>query len=486
MSCTDQLREARSYAHLQGWTIAGEYKDEGISGTKGREDRPGFDEMLGFIEAGNLPGGVVLAWDWDRWSRDPYDGPIARMSIQRLGIDVADTVVGVFGRDFAGQIMATVKEQGAADFITKLRRGVRRGLTAKREAGYWTCPPPFGFTTARTEGGSVLVALPAEAKWVVRIYQWIDEGLTPAAVARRLNSEGVSTKRDSKWTPSTVRGIASSPVFIGKIARYNSRAGGSQRSRHQIPKSEVEVFEGRHAGLVASELWDRVQARLEIVPRGPNSLRSFPLSGLVVCESCGRACQVTGGAWPHRNYRCRPYGVTTECPSKRIVRVSFLEDAVRKWALSMAEHPEAVRIAALQIVETEWKGAREVAAERSPIESQIADLKLKESRLLEALYAGNAPAVINSKLRAIQDDLEVAHTQLLNIGAATSPMSLNAVTGSLASSLRAGAVDLFALCGLIEKINLPLDHCSPPVLIAFAQRFELSLQRPIKRRLPKP
>ncbi len=51
--------------------------------------------------------------DWDRWSRDPYDGPIARMHVQRLGVDVADTVSGIFERSFAGQVRANAKEQGS-------------------------------------------------------------------------------------------------------------------------------------------------------------------------------------------------------------------------------------------------------------------------------------------------------------------------------------------------------------------------------------
>ena len=42
----NQLRELRQIAQRRGWEVVQEYRDAGISGSKGRETRPGLDEML--------------------------------------------------------------------------------------------------------------------------------------------------------------------------------------------------------------------------------------------------------------------------------------------------------------------------------------------------------------------------------------------------------------------------------------------------------
>jgi Resolvase, N terminal domain len=42
----NQLRELRQIAERRGWEVVKEYNDAGISGSKGRNGRPGLDEML--------------------------------------------------------------------------------------------------------------------------------------------------------------------------------------------------------------------------------------------------------------------------------------------------------------------------------------------------------------------------------------------------------------------------------------------------------
>lgn len=482
-SCDDQLREAQAYAEAQGWSVVGKWHDDGISGTKGRSVRGGWDQMLEFIEDGRLAGGVVLTWDIDRWSRDWADGMIEALRLHKLGVDLADTKDGLLEQHgLAGKILLTLKVAGADEFIQKLRRNVKRGLAAKREQGYYTCPPPFGFNTERTPGGSVLVPHPDQAPQVIRIYEMIAQGKTPAAVARLLNLEGVTTKRGSKWTPSTIRGIISSPVNIGKIAIYNTRAGNQQVSRNQVPVDKVQILEGKHDAIVSLDLFDRAQAHLKVRHRGPNSKRSYPLSGLVVCGECGRTCQITGGEWPYRNYRCRPYGITTECTSRRIVRVGLLEDAVRAWALEMSKDKDAIEIAALRLAEAEWKEATRQSEDRAPVEQQIRDLEHKQSRLLEALYEGNAPALINERLRQIQNDLEDANRQLENIGTSTKPIPAVELVQGITGALAAGAVDLMKLRGLIGQIVLPADPDQAPALEGFGEEFGLEIPRTAKQR----
>jgi DNA invertase Pin-like site-specific DNA recombinase len=65
----NQERELREVAERRGWTVAAEhvFKDEGISGAKGRDKRPGLDAML--TAASRRRFDVVLVWALDRLGR---------------------------------------------------------------------------------------------------------------------------------------------------------------------------------------------------------------------------------------------------------------------------------------------------------------------------------------------------------------------------------------------------------------------------------
>ena len=42
----NQFQELRAVAHRNGWQIVAELSDSGISGAKGRDQRPAFDTLL--------------------------------------------------------------------------------------------------------------------------------------------------------------------------------------------------------------------------------------------------------------------------------------------------------------------------------------------------------------------------------------------------------------------------------------------------------
>ena len=60
-----QLDELRQVARQRGWVIAGEYLDEGVSGTK--DHRPALDRMMAAARAGKLDG--IAVWRLDRFAR---------------------------------------------------------------------------------------------------------------------------------------------------------------------------------------------------------------------------------------------------------------------------------------------------------------------------------------------------------------------------------------------------------------------------------
>jgi len=64
---TNQLPELRAVARRRGWRIVETYSDDGISGARGRDQRPALDRMMKDATRGRFD--VVAAWSVDRLGR---------------------------------------------------------------------------------------------------------------------------------------------------------------------------------------------------------------------------------------------------------------------------------------------------------------------------------------------------------------------------------------------------------------------------------
>jgi DNA invertase Pin-like site-specific DNA recombinase len=67
----NQERELREIAGRMGCEIVKVYKDHGISGTRGRDKRPAFDNLS--LDAARREFDLVMAWSVDRLGRSLQD-----------------------------------------------------------------------------------------------------------------------------------------------------------------------------------------------------------------------------------------------------------------------------------------------------------------------------------------------------------------------------------------------------------------------------
>lgn len=67
----NQLVVLREVAQRSGWTIVHTFADEGISGSKGRDKRPGFDALLKAVARREVD--IVASWSVDRLGRSLSD-----------------------------------------------------------------------------------------------------------------------------------------------------------------------------------------------------------------------------------------------------------------------------------------------------------------------------------------------------------------------------------------------------------------------------
>jgi DNA invertase Pin-like site-specific DNA recombinase len=82
----NQLRELREVAERHGWEITSVFTDEGISGAKGRDKRPGLDSLLKGVARKEFD--VVAAWSVDRLGRSLQDLIATLNELKAKGVDL--------------------------------------------------------------------------------------------------------------------------------------------------------------------------------------------------------------------------------------------------------------------------------------------------------------------------------------------------------------------------------------------------------------
>jgi len=127
----NQLRELRHLAERRGWEVVEEYRDAGISGAKGRNDRPGLDRML--KDAQRRRFDVVMAWAIDRLGRSLIDLLRTIQTLEACGVDLYLDQQAIDTTTPVGKLMFQVTGAFAEFERSMIRQRVHAGL--KRAVG---------------------------------------------------------------------------------------------------------------------------------------------------------------------------------------------------------------------------------------------------------------------------------------------------------------------------------------------------------------
>jgi len=140
-----QTRELREYADRRGWTVAGEYVDEGFSGAKDR--RPELDRLM--QDAHKRRFDVVAVWKFDRFARSVSHLLRALDTFRILGIEFVSLSESLDTATPAGRMVFTVLGAVAELERSLIAERVRAGLRNARAKGKRLGRPPVSVDAAR-------------------------------------------------------------------------------------------------------------------------------------------------------------------------------------------------------------------------------------------------------------------------------------------------------------------------------------------------
>ena len=129
----NQVTVLRQIAERRGWEVVEQYSDAGISGSKGRDGRPGLDQML--KDAQRRRFDVVMAWAIDRLGRSLIDLLGTIQVLEACGVDLYLDQQSIDTTTPAGKLMFQVCGAFAEFERSMIRQRVTAGLKRAVEAG---------------------------------------------------------------------------------------------------------------------------------------------------------------------------------------------------------------------------------------------------------------------------------------------------------------------------------------------------------------
>ena len=122
----NQVAALRQIAERRGWQVVEQYSDAGISGAKGRDGRPGLDQML--KDASRRKFDVIMAWAIDRVGRSLIDLLGTIQTLEACGVDLYLDQQAIDTTTPAGKLMFQVCGAFAEFERSMIRQRIHAGL----------------------------------------------------------------------------------------------------------------------------------------------------------------------------------------------------------------------------------------------------------------------------------------------------------------------------------------------------------------------
>lgn len=312
ISPTVQRERIEAAAKATGHTLVDVLTDLDQPGSK--YQRPGFQQALERVEAGEADGIVVAALD--RFARSVPDAAVALRRLEDAGavlISVRDaldtsTPVGRFARTMMLALAELELDRIRENWATARDHAITRGVHISRV-------PPLGYQ--RGDDGR-LEPDPATAPVVRELFRRRAAGAPWRTLAAFLD-ERLPRENGGAWAVSTLTSMLGRRVYLGEAA-----AGDL-------------INATAHAPLVSRAEWEAAQA----APQSPRTPRRDDggalLIGIITCAACGQPMtrEGSGTRGPWANYACRKRHSNGVCPAPTKISTpradEHVEQAFLEW-----------------------------------------------------------------------------------------------------------------------------------------------------------
>ena len=489
-STADQTRLCRVFAEAQGWQVVDAYEDHAVSGAS--KFRPEFQRLI--VQAKDGRFDVVLCEALDRLGRKLADIAALHDQLSFLGITIHTVQQGPITQMHIG-LLGTMAQMQLSDIRSKTTRGLRAVAQDGRSAG-GLC---YGYKVVLGTDSSSGKPLRGhrtidhdQAAVVRRIFQYYATGLSPKAIALKLNAEGIPAPRGGSWAGTAINGnrakgtgILNNELYLGRQiwgrqTWLKDPSTGKRVPREAKPETQV-VTEVPALRVISDELWQSVKTRQaqldrhghETVDSGGNATQGgfwskrrprYLFSGLMHCGQCGGGFSKISA----EHFGCstaRNKGLTA-CSNRLTIRRDTLEATVLSALRERLMDPEIFRAFVAGFTQTWNQLQAEASAGLASKRQELARIGQQIERGVDAIVNGTALTGLSERLMALEARKLKLEQELASAAAPAPRLHPNLAEmyrrriGDLAVALAAdedaGAREMVR--GLVEAIRLVPDE----------------------------
>lgn len=291
-SIDNQIAYAIDLITRNGWTVAGTYIDNGISGLRVK-NRAEMQRLL--ADAKKQKFDAVIAKSVSRLGRNLVE------NLQTADIIVSSKVRLVLPEDnydsatsqskFNFNLRALLAEEDSATFSRRIKLG-RQG-SAKR-GKYQASLPAYGYQ--RDENGN-LVPDEETAPTVQSIFHWyLHNGWGMQKISNYLTEHGYPTPRTvsnagnqgTVWQQSSIKYILTNVTNTGTLCQHREEViNHLSKERAKIPEDKQIIFENAHPALISKEDFQAVQNLMKSKGTSHSNGQESLFAHLMLCPDCG-------------------------------------------------------------------------------------------------------------------------------------------------------------------------------------------------------
>ena len=426
-SIITQKQMLRRYAKEQGFTVYGEYVDDGISGTT--FERPDFKRMIRDIEDGKI--GIVLCKDLSRLGRNnalvAYYTEIFFPDNDVRFVCVSEGIDTFMGDNEIMPFKSVINEYYARDISKKVRSAYR---TKAQNGDYTAAFAPYGYLKD-PDNKHRLIIDEETAPIVKRIFQMAADGLSAYKISRRLTDEGILTPRaylaerfgkykdcfpvkyPSDWSHTTIVTLLKNREYLGHFVGNRSTTK-SFKNRKLVRNPEEQWIEipNTHEPIVEEYIFNAAQKMVKTKQRDESTADPNMFAGLLRCSDCGRALGfVKGKTEGHQGaYNCNLYRqkATKYCTAHYITHKALYQvvfEDIKRNALLAKQYEGELSDYAKRVASGNDNG------NFKRLQKELDKLKQRDSELdtiIKKLFEQNALGVISDeRFVSMSKDYEV-------------------------------------------------------------------------------
>jgi len=405
----------RKVAELGGQIVA-EFTD--VDSAR-KESREGLMSLLEAASQPDRPFDAVIVWRTSRLARETFFALQVERWLNDMGISLYVADEPGDPKSPATVLQRRIKMAIDEFYILELKQEVMRGMKENALQGYHNGgEPPFGYRLKRLphphkRGAtrSTYEVNPKEAEVVRLIFKLFVEGYSYGAIVKRLNQEGLRTRRGKKWSKNTIYSMVRNPKYAGYTVwgRYTYRTLGNRKKKARNPNEWI-LRPNTIPAIIDLTTWHKAQERIQTLSKGKTiSEGRFLLAGKIFCECGGK---MHGQAVKRKKKRTNYY----RCAKCRgYVRADWAEEKVHRGIMTYLTSEKGLKELEKAVLKAIERIKQRGTKKEERLLKKLSKLKNKERKLISLVEDG--VEVATERFRELQNERKAIEAELFNIRA---------------------------------------------------------------------